>query len=174
MASELHVDSIKHSGGTSAMTINSSGNVHISGHVIQTQTSTTFTQIATNSTSYVTTGHSVSITPKFSTSRLIFFNSSNCFFYSGSGGSYNTTNFHLQKAVSGGSTGYVNANDWFYQVNAGESNQNKNVSFTYTEIAGTTSAITYTLFLKSTGNDDTVWNEGAYSLAVFTVQEVSV
>jgi hypothetical protein len=36
MASELHVDAIKHSGGTSAMTINSSGVVHISGHVIQT------------------------------------------------------------------------------------------------------------------------------------------
>ena len=28
MASELHVDAIKHSGGTSALTIDSSGNVH--------------------------------------------------------------------------------------------------------------------------------------------------
>ena len=164
--STLQVDTIqgKTTAGTVAMP---------AGHVIQTQTASHFTQLATNSTSYVTSGHSVSITPKFSTSRLFFYNSSNCFFYSGSGGSYNTTNFHLQKAVSGGSTAYVNSNDWLYQANAGESNQNKNVSFTYTEIAGTTSAITYTLFLQSVGNDDTTWNEGAYSLAVFTVQEIA-
>ena len=170
MASELHVDAIKHSGGTSAMTINSSGNVHMPGHVIQTQTAERYAQTFTNSTSYVTTGLSVSITPKFSTSRLFFYNSSNCFLYSGSGGSYNTTNFHLQKAVSA----YVNSNDWLYQINGGHSNSNRNSSFTYTEIAGTTSTITYTLYFKSAGNDDTSWNEGAYSLAVFTVQEVAV
>ena len=166
MTSRLLVDKLE--GKTSSGTIQMPA-----GHVIQTQTAERYAQTFTNSTSYVTSGLSVSITPKFSTSRLFFYNSSNCFLYSGSGASYNTTNFHLQKAVSGGSTGYVNSNDWLYQINGGNSNSNRNSSFTYTEIAGTTSAITYTLFLKSVGNDDTNWNEGAYSLAVFTVQEVA-
>ena len=166
MTSRLLVDKLE--GKTSSGTIQMPA-----GHVIQTQTAERYAQTFTNSTSYVTSGLSVSITPKFSTSRLFFYNSSNCFLYSGSGGSYNTTNFHLQKAVSGGSTGYVNSNDWLYQINGGNSNSNRNSSFTYKEIAGTTSAITYTLFLKSVGNDDTNWNEGAYSLAVFTVQEVA-
>ena len=34
MASELHVDAIKHSGGTSALTINSSGRVNIPGWLL--------------------------------------------------------------------------------------------------------------------------------------------
>lgn len=165
MASILKTDKIE---GVTA-----SGTVQMpAGHVIQTQTAETFTQLFTNSTSLVTSGLSVSITPKFSTSRLFFYNSSNTFFYSGSGSSYNTTYFHLQKAVSGGSTAYVNGNAWIYSINAGESNSNRNSSFTFTEIAGTTSAITYTLHLK-TSNDDTVWNEGSNSLAVFTIQEIA-
>ena len=46
MASELHVDAIKHSGGTSAITINSSGNVNIPGSIIQVVQATTATMEA--------------------------------------------------------------------------------------------------------------------------------
>ena len=71
MASELHVDSIKHSGGTSAMTINSSGSVNIAGNVLQTVFVETSSQVDVNSSTYVDTNITATITPKFSTSKIL-------------------------------------------------------------------------------------------------------
>ena len=76
MASELHVDAIKHSGGTSALTIDSSGSVHGAGLTLQTVQALKTDVFSTSSTSFTDiTGLSVNITPKFSTSKLlVFFN----------------------------------------------------------------------------------------------------
>ena len=71
MASELHVDAIKHSGGTSAMTINSSGSVNIAGNVLQTVFVETSSQVNVNSSTYVDTNITATITPKFSTSKIL-------------------------------------------------------------------------------------------------------
>ena len=76
MASELHVDAIKHSGGTSALTIDSSGNltananVHYSGGLVQIQTGTLTSNPNITATSFTDVGLSVSITPKFNTSKI--------------------------------------------------------------------------------------------------------
>ena len=77
MASELHVDAIKHSGGTSALTIDSSGNltasanVHYAGAVVQIQNAIKSGGVSnTSSTSFVDTGLTVNITPKFATSKI--------------------------------------------------------------------------------------------------------
>jgi len=72
MASELHVDAIKHSGGTSALTIDSSGNVHMAGAVLQTVIHA-FSDTTTNSTDSNAdlTGSSFSFTPKFASSLLL-------------------------------------------------------------------------------------------------------
>ena len=71
MVSKLEVDTIAHSGGTSALTIDSSGNVHKAGFVVQTSFHTFSTQTNTASTSYVdVTDSSFSFTPKFATSLL--------------------------------------------------------------------------------------------------------
>mgnify|MGYP003112917789 CR=1 FL=1 len=80
MASELHVDAIKHSGGTSALTIDSSGNltananVHYAGGVVQYKRE----HIVANSGVVTSTSYAklnsaldVTITPKFATSTLI-------------------------------------------------------------------------------------------------------
>ena len=69
MASELHVDAIKHSGGTSALTIDSSGNVHKAGMVVQVQTGT-LGHLSTSSATMGSIG-SLSITPKFSSSKIL-------------------------------------------------------------------------------------------------------
>ena len=64
MASELHVDSIKDSGGT--------GNVHIAGAVLQVQSTTKTDDFSMTSQTYAdVTGLSVTITPKFSTSKIL-------------------------------------------------------------------------------------------------------
>ena len=71
MASELHVDAIKHSGGTSALTIDSSGNVSIPGAVVQMQNAVLAGGAGTtSSTSFTDTGLTVNITPKFATSKI--------------------------------------------------------------------------------------------------------
>ena len=69
MASELHVDSIKHSGGTSAMTIDSSGNVNIPNHIVQVVTHTYSTAFSWNSGGYHT-ATTISFTPKTSANKI--------------------------------------------------------------------------------------------------------
>ena len=84
MASELHVDAIKHSGGTSALTIDSSGNVATnaslnastgltvpSGHVIQLIENSTTTQVNSTSQTYADTGLTATITPQFTSSKIL-------------------------------------------------------------------------------------------------------
>ena len=72
MASELHVDAIKHSGGTSALTIDSSGNVHKAGFVVQTSFHSFNTATTLNSDSDADLGgSSLTFTPKFASSLLI-------------------------------------------------------------------------------------------------------
>lgn len=70
MASELHVDSIKHSGGTSALTIDSSGNVNMPGSVIQLVTNTHSTAVTISGSTYTDSGLTCQITPKFSSSKI--------------------------------------------------------------------------------------------------------
>jgi len=76
MASELHVDAIKHSGGTSALTIDSSGNLITSanfrsaGSIIQLVTNTTSTITTVDTTTYTDSGLTCQITPKFSSSKI--------------------------------------------------------------------------------------------------------
>ena len=71
MASELHVDAIKHSGGTNAITINSSGSVNMPGSVIQVVTSETTTQMTGSAPASETAlGFTCAITPKFSSSKI--------------------------------------------------------------------------------------------------------
>ena len=75
MASELQVDAIKHSGGTSALTIDSSGNVHKAGMILQTVIGTTSTKVTFTSSSYVDTNITATITPKFNTSKILILSS---------------------------------------------------------------------------------------------------
>jgi len=72
MASELHVDAIKHSGGTSALTIDSSGNVHGAGLIVQTSFHSFNTATTLNSNSDLDIGGSShTFTPKFASSLLL-------------------------------------------------------------------------------------------------------
>ena len=102
MASELHVDAIKHSGGTSALTINSSGVVHIPGNIVQvtnaikTDVFTTSNRCATDG--FVDTGLNCSITPKFASS-LIMINASVCMGSTTGSFAY----FRMMKNIAGGS-----------------------------------------------------------------------
>ena len=105
MASELHVDAIKHSGGTSAITINSSGNVSIPGAVVQTVSNTSYGS-ATYSLSANTEQNtlSCSITPKFSNSHM--FITVNWYFAPKDGN--DDYGLAMRREIGGSLTGYVN------------------------------------------------------------------
>ena len=76
MASILNVDTINNAAGTSALTIDSSGNVQIPGHVIQivSQNFTTGASTTTANT-FVATGKSVSITPTSASNKILLLGS---------------------------------------------------------------------------------------------------
>ena len=105
MASELHVDSIKHSGGTSALTIDSSGNItananlHYAGGVIQTVSQAITSETNITSTSYTATGLTKAITPKFSTSKILALVNLSCEVYQ-YGNASRTFHFQLTRASS--------------------------------------------------------------------------
>ena len=75
MASILNVDTINNAAGTSALTIDSSGNVAIPGHVMQVvstiKTDTYSESVAAGSPTGVITGLTVSITPKSSSNKIL-------------------------------------------------------------------------------------------------------
>ena len=72
MASILNVDQINNAAGTSALTIDSSGNVAIPGHVVQVVSADMTSQVAiTSAYPTFTTIITGSITPKFSGSKFI-------------------------------------------------------------------------------------------------------
>lgn len=72
MASILNVDQINNAAGTSAVTIDSSGNALMAGHVVQVVNSSYNTGIVQSSTSgAIETGLAATITPKSNTSKII-------------------------------------------------------------------------------------------------------
>lgn len=75
MASILNVDQINNAAGTSAVTIDSSGNPHMSGHVLQVVHGTLPTTLSATGASasqyLVNIGLSASITPKASNSKIL-------------------------------------------------------------------------------------------------------
>ena len=164
MASELHVDAIKHSGGTSAITINSSGHVHSAGHVVQvTMTESHGVTLTTTSESLVASGVTATITPKFSTSKILIV----CSFTATS--STNVANvgtaYKMFRSIGGGSdavvTGMASSTQaGFLEYNSNASAYNHSVAtFTNQDSPSTTSAITYKLFFKRQ-------NSSSYSAAI--------
>jgi hypothetical protein len=172
MASELHVDAIKHSGGTSAMTISSSGSVNIAGHVVQTLSEVLRNRTTSTSSSY-TTVLTLNITPKFSTSKLLISG-----YFSGSA----SNNAHVM--IFRDSTALITTNDsrtpsirdfyedqWDGQIHV--------APFQMFESANNTNATAFTMKVKTTGTlymntpRDTSDSSGrSIGQSVLTVQEI--
>ena len=166
MASELHVDAIKHSGGTSALTIDSSGNLTTSanlnastgltvpsGQIIQVQKSSIRTSASTFSSSTlaeVSSNYRVSITPKLASSSYILCNFSYHAIVDG--------NTHMGVAIyvsTDGGSNFVSAMDGGGQnPSVAESHRNENSdrdscrshTATFYDIYSTTDTLIFTVF----------------------------
>ena len=166
MASELHVDSIKHSGGTSALTIDSSGNLttsanfHSEGVVVQVKTAYYGANSGLyNSTSYQhISPYDVTITPKFSNSlmRITWIGQQNCYTNGNQANPYCYYAFYQDSTIvsnhniSYGGSGYI-------QMIGGSSSsgfgQSLNTILTDVLSAGSTSSRTYKLYVKGDSTD---------------------
>lgn len=143
MASELHVDAIKHSGGTSAITINSSGGVNIAGHVIQFvfNEDHSLTSVTQNqSTGFVdVTGFDLAITPKFSTSKIFInlkFHASNV-----------TSGLGMDAKIFRGSTALKHITNFTHRSSAeGNADAGQNIEthvISHVDTPSSTSSLTY-------------------------------
>ena len=80
MSSKLGVQNIAHTNGTNAMTIASDGSVSMTGHVLQVVSQTISGSLANiSSTSYHSSGLTVSITPSSTNSKILLLFSSSIF-----------------------------------------------------------------------------------------------
>jgi hypothetical protein len=178
MASELHVDAIKHSGGTSAMTIDSSGNIvtnaklRSTGHVIQTVVGST-SEVNTNSATFSSIG-SGSITPVSTSSKILLIAQMHVYVRNYSTNAWRAGLIRFKRdstAIFGdigndpyGSGGYfVGDNDRYMEYS----------TRVYLDSPSTTSAITYTIEGASKGGLIYIeFNSGAYGSSSFYLQEI--
>jgi hypothetical protein len=127
------------------------------GSVLQTVNATTTSNASTSSTSYVTTGFSASITPKFSTSKILVLVSGTM--YSNGNG--------LQSYITvyrGGTNIGGNGVSICY---AGSTTSQSNASVNLLDSPATTSSTTYTVYLAASSGS-TVYFNVANSLGAST------
>jgi hypothetical protein len=132
------------------------------GVVLQVVQATTTTAFSTSSNSYVTTGFSASITPKFSTSKiLVNFN----------GRIYvNTTGNEGSISIYRGGSSIWGGNSVFNSAGGIAAQQ----SINYLDNPSTTSSTTYTLYIKTAGGAVILMPNGASDgIGTITLMEIA-
>jgi hypothetical protein len=110
------------------------------GSVIQTVFATTQSQPSTTSTSFVTTSFSATITPQFSTSKILILHSAGM--TCAQGGQATVTLFKGGSNILGGNVG-------FNSTYSSASNIQGNCNFTYLDSPASTSSQTYTVYFAN-------------------------
>ena len=178
MASELHVDAIKHSGGTSALTIDSSGNIvtnaklRSTGHVIQTVVGST-SHNNTNSATFSSIG-SGTITP-ISTSSKILLIAQMHVYVRGNAGNWRAG---LMRFKRGSTVIFGDIGDDPYGNGANlQTSSDRYMEYStrvYLDSPSTTSAITYAIEASSRSGMVVVdFNNQDYGSSSFYLQEIA-
>ncbi len=128
--------------GTNGLTFNNATTQASAGVVLQVVNATYATFTGTASTTLVATGITASITPKFSTSKILVITNMNGIYSTSAG----VTNWCHSELFKNGST--LNA---ISDVNAYNTGISVNSPFTYFDSPATTSATTYAVYYKNGG-----------------------
>lgn len=146
-----------------SVTISGSGQI-----VKQVVTATLVGNVATTSTSFVTTGLSATITPTSSTSKILIIHSASG--YGSTTGAQATVTLYRNGSNLAGAAGFCNV----YSSSGGICG---NLSFDYLDSPATTSAVTYTpYFCNQNGSASVQYNTGAATntcTATITLLEIS-
>ncbi len=137
------------------------------GMIVQVVQSTFNTQIYTTSTSFVTTAHTITITPKFSNSKILICHK---------GTVYNEgNNLHQYRTVYRGGSA-LSGNEGFTLHSAGTSNTGRwsSIGFDYLDSPATTSSTTYTMgYRSSSSSSNSYYCYGTLYPQVTTLYEIA-
>lgn len=156
-----------------------SGNgVHIAGHVIQVVGTSTGTTTELTGVNYVDTASTATITPKFSTSKILVMHSAGGLFINHDTTGNNTSNSALLQLKRNGSVTGFNQSRWAFNTTGWWIGVNW--SFSYLDSPSTTSALTYLIAIgkdASSGNIRHNDSDGTISgnprLATLTLMEIA-
>lgn len=143
MASILNVDQINNAAGTSALTIDTSGNVNIPGHVVQVVNSLLTGGVGNSSGTYADTGLTASITPTNSSNKILVL--------------VNLTSLESNTASEGGNVKLVrdatDLSEWGRFMGYTRVYMTNHPSISYLDSPATTSSTTYKVqFVRGTGS----------------------
>ena len=166
MASIINVDQIRNAAGTSAITIDSSGNTLMPGHVLAMYHHNIDPGgQSTTSTSLVATGLTITLTPKTATSRFILLASMHECYVSASA---NALGFAIAKNgtrlfdTDAATLGYTSAGGANYF----------NVNLQAYDTPATTSSVTYSVLVRSIYGTSVGWCSDN-TPAFFTIMEIA-
>jgi len=161
MSSILKVDQLQDTGGNAILTSDGAGNITTpgitTGKVLQVVSSVHNTITSTSSTSMVTTGHSATITPSSTSSKILMFvNGGNAWINATA--TNVSVNMKMYYTVGGGSSTALTAQnfDWAIYGNITSGIVIPH-SFNYLHSPATTSELVYTVFFRNQGSASTVF-----------------
>ena len=136
-----------------------------SGNLIQVVQGTTLTPTTTASTSYVQTNLTASITPKFSTSKIMVLVSSAVYFsLTGGYGFYTVYRNNTTNLGTGGVNGLGNASCPF------QSNVDLQLAMQVIDSPATTSATTYTVWARGNGVGNAIINDNLTTNSIILLE----
>lgn len=144
--STVQVQNINHTNGTSAITIDSVGNVNIPGHVVQTVTQNFTTSVSTTSTSFVATAVSVSITPTSASNKILILGSVPMFAQGITAGGHAVFSLFRGGVASGTNLGDVTFGTGQLYSTSGDNIAM--LSLNHIDSPATTSSVTYEIGIK--------------------------
>jgi len=164
--------------GTNGLTFNNATTQASAGNVLQVVTSNYATLTSTSSLGLVATGHSVTITPKFSTSKILIIANAVVSTSSTNGWGFFSTiyrNGSTNLATSAGGAGTPAAFDAIYS-STGSYQFTMPMVMQYLDSPATTSATTYAVYMGGGGATVKYCTDGWYGSttpAVLTVLEIA-
>jgi hypothetical protein len=137
----------------------------ITGRILQSVQSVYTSSTSTNSTSFVTTGHSVSITPSSTSSKILLLNTFKL---------YQTDEYQPSQnalaTVFRNSTNLAGGTDAFCAVSSGYANSiYETGAINYLDSPNTTSSITYTAYIRGAGSQPTAVYAGPAMLIALEI-----
>jgi hypothetical protein len=155
--------------GTNGLTFNNSTTQASAGVVLQVVTGQLTSQASTASTSYVSTGLTATITPKFSTSKIIILYSAAVYNGANGGATYTTiyrgsTDISGQGAAGGGLTQHYLAGTTGWT----------SFGVNFIDSPATTSATTYTIYFKVNTNTGLFGNNTSGTPIIATINLLEI
>jgi len=138
------------------------------GSVIQTIENTFNTQTGVAGTSFISTNHSLSITPKFSTSKILIMHM---------GTVYNEgNNLHQYRTLYRDATHLAPGNEGLTLHSAGTSSSGRwsSMGFNFVDSPSTTNQITYTVYFRgNSGSSNSFYCYGSLYPQTLIIQEIA-